>query len=136
MTAQIIDGSAVAKEIRAGVARDIAARVAEGKSVPGLATVLVGEDTASQVYVKSKHKACQEAGIRSFGYNLPASTTQQEVEDLIRKLNDDPEVSGILVQLPLPRGLDEQKILNLVRMDKDVDGFHPLKYWAPGTKGT
>jgi 5,10-methylene-tetrahydrofolate dehydrogenase/methenyl tetrahydrofolate cyclohydrolase len=135
MTAQIIDGLAVAKEIRAGVARDIAVRVAEGKSIPGLATVLVGEDPASQVYVKSKHKACQEAGIRSFGYNLPASATQQEVEDLIRQLNDDPAVSGILVQLPLHRGLDEQKVLNLVRMDKDVDGFHPLNIGRLAQKG-
>lgn len=135
MTAQIIDGSGIAKEIRAEVARKVKERVDAGKTVPGLATVLVGEDPASQSYVRSKHKACQEAGIRSFSHTLPATATQQEVEDLVRSLNDNPEVHGILVQLPLPRGLDEQKVLNLVRMDKDVDGFHPLNIGRLAQKG-
>jgi methylenetetrahydrofolate dehydrogenase (NADP+)/methenyltetrahydrofolate cyclohydrolase len=135
MTAQIIDGSGIAKEIRAEVARKVKERVDAGKTVPGLATVLVGEDPASQSYVRSKHKACQEAGIRSFSHTLPATATQQEVEDLVRSLNDNPEVHGILVQLPLPKGLDEQKVLNLVRMDKDVDGFHPLNIGRLAQKG-
>lgn len=135
MTAQIIDGSGIAKEIRAEVARKVKERVDAGKTVPGLATVLFGEDPASQSYVRSKHKACQEAGIRSFSHTLPATATQQEVEDLVRSLNDNPEVHGILVQLPLPKGLDEQKVLNLVRMDKDVDGFHPLNIGRLAQKG-
>jgi 5,10-methylene-tetrahydrofolate dehydrogenase/methenyl tetrahydrofolate cyclohydrolase len=135
MEAKVIDGNAVAQEIRAEVAGVVAARAAAGKIVPGLATVLVGENPASQVYVKSKHKACQEAGMKSFGYQLPATASQQEVEDLVRQLNDDPEVHGILVQLPLPSALDEQKVLNLVRMDKDVDGFHPLNIGRLAQKG-
>lgn len=135
MTAKIIDGVAVAQEIRAEVARAVSARREAGKVVPGLATVLVGEDPASHVYVKSKHKACEEVGIGSFGFQLPATASQQEVEDLVRKLNDDPEVHGILVQLPLPSVLDEQKVLNLVRMDKDVDGFHPLNIGRLAQKG-
>lgn len=135
MTAKIIDGTAVAQQIRADVAQAIAARIAAGKSVPGLATVLVGDNPASQTYVRSKHKASQEAGIRSFGYTLPATASQQEVEELVRKLNDDPEVSGILVQLPLPAGLDEEKVLNLIRIEKDVDGFHPLNIGRLAQKG-
>ncbi len=135
MTAQMIDGSGIAKEIRAEVARKVKERVAAGETVPGLATVLVGDDPASQSYVRSKHKACQEAGIRSFSHTLPATATQQEVEDLVRSLNDNPEVHGILVQLPLPKGLDEEKVLNLVRMDKDVDGFHPLNIGRLAQKG-
>lgn len=135
MTAQSIDGSGIAKEIRAEVARKVKERVAAGETVPGLATVLVGDDPASQSYVRSKHKACQEAGIRSFSHTLPATATQQEVEDLVRSLNDNPEVHGILVQLPLPKGLDEEKVLNLVRMDKDVDGFHPLNIGRLAQKG-
>ncbi len=135
MTAQIIDGVAVSKEIRAEVARKVAERVASGKSAPGLATVLVGENAASQVYVKSKHKACQEAGIQSFGYTLPANASQQEVEELVAKLNADPAVSGILVQLPLPSGLDEQRVLNQIRIEKDVDGFHPLNIGRLAQKG-
>lgn len=135
MTAQIIDGVAVSKEIRAEVARKVAERVASGKRAPGLATVLVGDNAASQVYVKSKHKACQEAGIESFGHVLPATASQQEVEELVAKLNADPAVSGILVQLPLPSGLDEQRVLNQIRIEKDVDGFHPLNIGRLAQKG-
>lgn len=135
MTAQIIEGSAVAQEIRAKVTQEVAARVAAGKTVPGLATVLVGENTASQAYVRSKHKACQEAGIRSFGYTLPANATQSEVETLVQTLNDDPQVHGILVQLPLPDGLDEEKVLSRIRIEKDVDGFHPLNIGRLAQKG-
>jgi len=135
MTAQIIDGKKIAEETRANVANEIAVRRTAGRPVPGLATVLVGEDPASQSYVRSKHRACQESGIESFGYTLPASASQSEVEDLVHKLNEDPAVSGILVQLPLPRGLDEERVLNLVRLEKDVDGFHPINIGRLAQKG-
>jgi methylenetetrahydrofolate dehydrogenase (NADP+)/methenyltetrahydrofolate cyclohydrolase len=133
--AQIIDGSAVAEQIREEVAREVRALVEAGKSVPGLATVLVGDNLASQTYVRSKHKACQQVGIRSFGYNLPASSSQAEVEQLVRDLNTNPEVNGILVQLPLPAGLDEERVLNLISIEKDVDGFHPLNIGRLAQKG-
>lgn len=135
MTAKIIDGNAIASQIRADVAREVGERVAAGKPIPGLATVLVGENPASQSYVKSKHKACQEAGIRSFSYTLPETATQQEVDDLVRRLNDDPEVNGILVQMPLPAGLDEERVLSLIRIEKDVDGFHPVNIGRLAMKG-
>ena len=135
MTAQIIDGKCVAEEIRNEVAREVAARKQAGLPVPGLATVLVGEDPASQSYVRSKQKACQEVGIQSFGFTLPATASQAEVEDLVQKLYEDPKVNGILVQLPLPRGLDEERVLNLVRLDKDVDGFHPVNIGRLAQKG-
>jgi 5,10-methylene-tetrahydrofolate dehydrogenase/methenyl tetrahydrofolate cyclohydrolase len=135
MTAQLLNGTAAAEQIRAQVAQEVAARLAEGKSAPGLATVLVGENPASQVYVKSKHKACQQVGIHSSGYELPASATQDEVETLVRKLNDDPAVNGILVQLPLPSGLNEERVLNTVSLAKDVDGFHPVNIGRLAQKG-
>ena len=135
MTAQILDGSAVAAEIRAGVARAVAKRAAEGRRAPGLATVLVGDNTASQSYVRSKHKACQELGIRSFGYTLPALASQQEVEDLVKRLDDDPDVHGILVQLPLPAGLEDEPVLRAISIEKDVDGFHPLNIGRLAQKG-
>ncbi len=135
MTAQIIDGKSIAEEIRSAVAQDVAARKQAGLPVPGLATVLVGEDPASQSYVRSKRKACQEAGIQSFGFELPATASQAEVEDMVQKLNADPNVHGILVQLPLPHGLDEERVLNLVRLDKDVDGFHPVNIGRLAQKG-
>ena len=135
MTAQIIDGKSIAEEIRIGVAQEVIARKQAGLSVPGLATVLVGEDPASQSYVRSKHKACQEAGIQSFAFELPATASQAEVEDMVQKLNADPTVHGILVQLPLPRGLDEERVLNLVRLEKDVDGFHPVNIGRLAQKG-
>jgi 5,10-methylene-tetrahydrofolate dehydrogenase/methenyl tetrahydrofolate cyclohydrolase len=135
VTAQIIDGKRIAEEIRARVADEIAARQPAGRPVPGLATVLVGENPASQSYVRAKHKACQEAGIQSFGITLPGTSGQAEVEDTVRRLNDDPNVHGILVQLPLPRGLDEERVLNLVRLEKDVDGFHPINIGRLAQKG-
>ncbi len=103
--------------------------------MPGLATVLVGENPASHVYVRSKHKACQEAGIVSFGHELPENAKLGEVVDLVKKLNDDPAVHGILVQLPLPSGLDEEKVLSTVRLEKDVDGFHPVNIGRLAQKG-
>ncbi len=135
MTAIIIDGKKYADEIKNEVTQRVQARIKAGKPTPGLATVLVGTDPGSQVYVRSKHKACQQAGILSFGNELPAESTQQEVEDLIKKLNDDTRVSSILVQLPLPRGLDEERILSSVSIEKDVDGFHPVNIGRLAQKG-
>jgi 5,10-methylene-tetrahydrofolate dehydrogenase/methenyl tetrahydrofolate cyclohydrolase len=135
MTATIIDGTAIAAKIRAQVAADVTERLAGGRQRPGLATVLVGDNTASQTYVRSKRKACAEAGIESFGHELPASATQREVEELVAQLNADPRVHGILVQLPLPDGLDEEKVLAAVSLQKDVDGFHPINIGRLAMKG-
>ncbi len=124
MAARIIDGKAIAAEVRA----EVAGRVAElGKSgvVPGLATVLVGEDPASKVYVSSKRKACAAAGIKAWDHDLDASTPQDELLALLDRLNADPAVHGILVQLPLPEHIDEERVLNAVLPHKDADGFHP-----------
>ena len=135
MTAKIIDGKAIADRVRAEVKEAVAKRAAEGKTIPGLATVLVGENPASKVYVRSKQKACAEAGINSFGHNLPENTTQEEVEALVRQLNADPNVNGILVQLPLPKHLDEEKVLGAIDLNKDVDGFHPINIGRLAQKG-
>jgi 5,10-methylene-tetrahydrofolate dehydrogenase/methenyl tetrahydrofolate cyclohydrolase len=135
MTAKKIDGRAIAQDVRDAVKADVAAMVAEGHNPPGLATVLVGKDPASQVYVRMKHKACEKAGIRSFQHELPETATQQEVETLVKDLNDNPEVHGILVQLPLPDGLDDERILNTISIDKDVDGFHPVNIGRLAQKG-
>jgi methylenetetrahydrofolate dehydrogenase (NADP+)/methenyltetrahydrofolate cyclohydrolase len=135
MTAQIIDGTAIAAKVRASVGEAVAERAATGKQRPGLATVLVGENVASQTYVRSKRKACAEAGIESFGFELPKTATQQEVEDLVAQLNADPRVHGILVQLPLPDGLDEEKVLASISLEKDVDGFHPVNIGRLAMKG-
>ena len=135
MTAQIIDGVKIAEKVRNRVKEEVANWVADGHSAPGLATVLVGENPASQVYVRSKQKACGEAGIQSFGFNLPASSSQEEVEALVRQLNADPKVNGILVQLPLPAGLDEERVLREIKIEKDVDGFHPLNIGRLAQKG-
>ena len=135
MTAELLDGKSIAQQVREDVKNGVAKRVAEGKSVPGLATVLVGENPASKVYVSSKQKACAEAGIKSFGVELPETATQEEVEETVRKLNADPAVSGILVQLPLPNHLDEEKILNSISLSKDVDGFHPINIGRLAQKG-
>ncbi|UCH60295.1 MAG: bifunctional methylenetetrahydrofolate dehydrogenase/methenyltetrahydrofolate cyclohydrolase FolD [Anaerolineales bacterium] len=135
MTAKIIDGTAIAGEVRANVAKDVAARVDKGLPVPGLATVLVGENPASQVYVRMKQKACEKAGIKSFGYNLPADISQAELETLVSELNANPEINGILVQLPLPKGLDEERVLNSISLEKDVDGFHPVNIGRLAQKG-
>jgi methylenetetrahydrofolate dehydrogenase (NADP+)/methenyltetrahydrofolate cyclohydrolase len=125
MAAQIIDGKAVAQSTRQQVALRVQQRLAAGKRAPGLAVVLVGMDAASQVYVGSKRKACEEVGFESFSYDLPSSTSQQELFDLIDQLNADNKVDGILVQLPLPAGLDASAILERINPLKDVDGFHP-----------
>jgi methylenetetrahydrofolate dehydrogenase (NADP+)/methenyltetrahydrofolate cyclohydrolase len=135
MPAILIDGKKYADEIRAEVTQKVKERLAQGKTAPGLATVLVGDDPASHTYVRSKHKACQQAGILSFSHELPAKTSLAEVEALICQLNDDKRVNGILVQLPLPKGLDEESILNTVSIDKDVDGFHPVNIGRLAQKG-
>ncbi len=135
MTAKIIDGKAIAQRLREEVKEAVAKRVAEGRSTPGLATVLVGEDPASKVYVRSKQRACAEAGINSYGHSLPGDATQEEVESLVRQLNADPNVNGILVQLPLPKHLDGEKILSAIALNKDVDGFHPINIGRLAQKG-
>jgi len=135
MTAQILDGNAIAEQIRAEVGAEVKALVENGKPRPGLATVLVGENPASQSYVRGKRKACAEVGIESFGFELPATASQHEVEDLVQKLNADPKVNGILVQLPLPSGMDEERVLSMISIDKDVDGFHPVNIGRLAQKG-
>lgn len=134
MTAQIIDGKSIAQTIQDEVAQEIVALKAKGIQ-PGLATVLVGENPASQVYVRMKHRRCEEVGMHSIGHVLPEDASQAEVEDLVRQLNSDPKVHGILVQLPLPNHLDEEAILNTVNLEKDVDGFHPVNIGRLAMKG-
>lgn len=135
MTAKIIDGKAIAAELRQEVAQGVEALLAEGKTRPGLATVLVGDNPASHTYVRAKHKACKEAGIESFAHQLPATASQDEVEELVDRLNKDSTVHGILVQLPLPSGLDEEAILRKISIEKDVDGFHPINIGRLAQKG-
>ncbi|MEI5639065.1 MULTISPECIES: bifunctional methylenetetrahydrofolate dehydrogenase/methenyltetrahydrofolate cyclohydrolase FolD [unclassified Pseudoalteromonas] len=125
MTANIIDGKAIAKQVRSTVAKRVEQRLANGLRAPGLAVVLVGQDPASQVYVGSKRKACEEVGFVSKSFDLPGDTSEAQLLDLVDQLNADPEVDGILVQLPLPEGLDAEKVLERIDPHKDVDGFHP-----------
>jgi 5,10-methylene-tetrahydrofolate dehydrogenase/methenyl tetrahydrofolate cyclohydrolase len=135
MSANVIDGKQIAEDIRLKVKEAVAARVKNGLPVPGLATVLVGDNPASAVYVRSKHKACEEVGIISYAHTLSADASQAEVENLVSSLNSDPSVHGILVQLPLPAGLDEEKVLSTVSLKKDVDGFHPVNIGRLAQKG-
>ena len=123
-SAKVLDGKALAARVRAGLATEAARLTAKGVT-PGLAVVLVGEDPASQVYVRNKTKACHEAGFRTFDHKLPATTSEGDLLALVARLNDDPEVDGILVQLPLPAGIDARRVLLAVHPRKDVDGFHP-----------
>lgn len=125
MPAELIDGNAVAREIRAEVARD-AARLTMAGVRPGLAVVLVGDDPASAVYVRSKGKACEEAGMHSVTIRMPATTTQDELLAQVSALNDDPAIHGILVQMPVPKQIDPEAVVRHVRPEKDVDGFHPV----------
>ncbi|CFQ40765.1 bifunctional 5%2C10-methylene-tetrahydrofolate dehydrogenase/ 5%2C10-methylene-tetrahydrofolate cyclohydrolase [Yersinia frederiksenii] len=125
MSAKIIDGKTIAQQVRNEVAALVQKRLAAGKRAPGLAVVLVGENPASQIYVASKRKACEEVGFVSRSYDLPMTTTEAELLALIDSLNDDGEIDGILVQLPLPAGIDNVKVLERIHPDKDVDGFHP-----------
>jgi methylenetetrahydrofolate dehydrogenase (NADP+)/methenyltetrahydrofolate cyclohydrolase len=125
LTASIIDGLAAAQRLRQKIAQRVAELAPQG-IVPGLAVVLVGEDAASQIYVGSKTKQAQEAGIRHFDHRLPAATTTQQLLTLVGELNNDSNVHGILVQLPLPQGVDANLVLAAISPDKDVDGFHAI----------
>jgi 5,10-methylene-tetrahydrofolate dehydrogenase/methenyl tetrahydrofolate cyclohydrolase len=135
MSAQLIDGKKVAARIRDEVAEAVAKMKENHHYTPGLATVLVGEDPASATYVRSKQRMCEQLGIRSVGHKLPADASQKEVEALVAKLNADPEINGILVQLPLPKHLDEEAVLNSIDLEKDVDGFHPVNIGRLAMKG-
>jgi 5,10-methylene-tetrahydrofolate dehydrogenase/methenyl tetrahydrofolate cyclohydrolase len=135
MPAKLIDGKAIAEAVRQEAAEEVAKLQAQTGQIPTLAAVLVGENPASQTYVSSKGKACLEAGMGSITHKLPAEATQAEVEDLVRALNADPVVNGILVQLPLPKGLNEQAVLDLISLAKDVDGFHPMNIGQLVMKG-
>jgi methylenetetrahydrofolate dehydrogenase (NADP+)/methenyltetrahydrofolate cyclohydrolase len=125
MSAKIIDGVAIAKAIRAEVGTEVA-RLKEKGIRPGLAVVLVGENPASQVYVRAKGKACEEAGMKSVTITLPAETSEAEVLATVDRLNDDPEINGMLVQLPLPKHINSEKVIHRISPAKDVDGFHPV----------
>ncbi|PHX42762.1 MAG: bifunctional methylenetetrahydrofolate dehydrogenase/methenyltetrahydrofolate cyclohydrolase FolD [Pseudomonas sp.] len=125
MTAKLIDGKAIAANLRQQIAQRVAQRRQQGLRTPGLAVILVGSDPASQVYVSHKRKDCEEVGFISQAYDLPSETTQTELTDLIDRLNDDPAIDGILLQLPLPEHLESSSLLERIRPDKDVDGFHP-----------
>ena len=135
MTAIIIDGKAAAAEIRASVRSEVQERVSKGLPSPGLATILVGEDPASQSYVRAKHRACEDLGIISYGIHLPIGVVQEKLEAVISELALDEKVHGILVQLPLPGSLDEESILNSIPLEKDVDGFHPVNIGRLAQKG-
>ena len=123
MSAQLLDGKVMSEELRARIAERVAALKEKGVT-PGLAVILVGEDPASQIYVRNKEKGCEQVGMHSVAIRLPAETTQAELESHIRALNEDESIHGILVQLPLPRHLDEAAALAVIVPEKDVDGFH------------
>lgn len=125
MAAKIIDGKTIAQQVKDEVAARVTQRLAEGKRAPGLAVVLVGENPASQIYVASKRKVCEEVGFISRSYDLPITTTESELLALIDQLNADQTIDGILVQLPLPEGIDNTKVIERIAPSKDVDGFHP-----------
>lgn len=135
MTAVILDGKAIAARIQQEVAESVKELKVKHGITPGLAAVLVGENPASQMYVKMKRNRCAEVGIESFGHELPATIPQAELEAVIDQLNADPNVHGILVQLPLPDHIDEQAILLRVSLNKDVDGFHPVNIGRLAMKG-
>ncbi len=128
MGARLIDGKALAQQVRDRLAIESAAVLAKTGIKPGLATILVGDDPASHQYVKSKQKACEAAGIYIDDHKLPASTTQAELLSLIEKMNADPKIHGILVQLPLPKHIESRIVLEAVSPDKDADGFHPYNF--------
>ncbi len=135
MSANIIDGKAIAATIQEEVSAEVATLKAENDVVPGLATVLVGEDPASETYVRMKQRRCGEVGIHSVGIELPGDATQETVESKVRRLNADRSIHGILVQLPLPDHLDEERVLSAIDLQKDVDGFHPVNIGRLAMKG-
>ena len=124
--ANVIDGKAIAEKIKAEIAEEVARMVKEGMRAPHLAAILVGNDGASMTYVGHKEKACERVGLKSTVYRLERNTSQQQLLSLIREINDDDNIDGLIVQLPLPEGLDEQLVINTISADKDVDGFHPF----------
>lgn len=128
VTARLMDGKATAAAIREEITREVSDLVSQrGEAArPGLAVVIVGDRKDSQTYVRSKQKACEQVGIRSFGFELPADCSQESLEQLVHQLNDRDDVHGILVQLPLPDHIDDEKVLDRIDVEKDVDGFHPL----------
>ncbi len=125
MSARIIDGKGIAQALRADIKQRVAARLAQGRRTPGLAVIMVGDNPASQVYVRNKRRACAETGIREFSHDLPGDTSQAALLQLIDSLNTDPAVDGILVQLPLPAQIDQTTVIERISPAKDVDGFHP-----------
>jgi len=135
MRAQLIDGKMIAQQVRDEVAAAVAKRLAAGKPKPTLATVLVGDRVDSATYVSSKQKACAELGMGSISHHLPADISQEELEKLIKKLNKSKKVNGILVQLPLPSHLNEERVLQLISIEKDVDGFSPINIGRLAQKG-
>jgi len=134
MTAQIINGKQTADLIKAELAGKIKHRLAAGKRAPGLAVILVGSNPASEIYVGKKRQACQQVGIKSLAYDLPMDTTQEELLFLISELNKNPEVDGILVQMPLPKHIDANAIVEAISPQKDVDGFHPYNLGRLGQR--
>jgi len=125
MSARILYGKEVARQLSADIKQRVDRRVREGKQPPGLAVVKIGHETASEIYVRNKRHACSEAGFHSFDYDLPVDVTQEKLVSLVSQLNGNPEVDGILVQLPLPQQVDQTTIIESIHPDKDVDGFHP-----------
>jgi methylenetetrahydrofolate dehydrogenase (NADP+)/methenyltetrahydrofolate cyclohydrolase len=125
MVAKIIDGKALAAKTKAAITTQLEHRKKQGKRPPGLAVILVGDDPASTIYVRTKRQACEEIGIKSSYYPLPQATSEEDLSQLIRNLNQDNTVDGILLQLPLPEHIDSDKVLELIDPQKDVDGFHP-----------
>lgn len=135
MVATIIDGKVVADRMQTEIGAEVARFTAENGYAPGLGVVLVGDDPASHMYVRMKRKACEKVGMHSVGHILPADSTQETIEAAVQSLNDDPLVHGILVQLPMPKAIDEEKVLRLVSLEKDVDGFHPINVGLLAQKG-
>jgi methylenetetrahydrofolate dehydrogenase (NADP+) / methenyltetrahydrofolate cyclohydrolase len=125
MSARILDGKAIAESLLQDIKQAVAARVISGKAPPGLAVILVGDNPASALYVRNKRRSCEIAGVIDMAHDLPGDTTQAELLTLIDRLNADPSVDGILVQLPLPAHIDANTVIERIRPDKDVDGFHP-----------
>ncbi len=138
MTARLLDGKKTAALVREKIAAEVERLRGEGRGVPGLAVVIVGENPASRVYVGQKEKACKAAGFDSILHRLPEETTQEELLSLVEEMNNDPRIDGILVQLPLPRHMDSDSIIAAIRPEKDVDGFHPINMGklVTGLKGT
>ncbi len=135
MTATILDGTAIANRIRAQIAEDIERFKNQYGYAPGLGAVLAGDNPASAQYVRMKRRACDAIGVTSVAHVMTADSTQEEVEQAVKALNDDPKIHGILVQLPLPKQINEERVLSLVSIDKDVDGFHPINIGMLAMKG-